>query len=285
MPTAFVVNQLLQYSSSNDTTSPHIFNIYMTETQNQTALFTLTDVSKQFSKTAKPVVSNVSFSVFEHDCIVVSGQNGSGKTVLMTLIAGLEQPTSGSIYRKQHNGKDIPVGLVFQDADTQILGDTVEEDILFGVRNSRLSQTERADRLETVLQQLGLSEKRKFPARSLSGGEKRRLAVAGILMMEADIIIFDEPFANLDFPGVVQVTSMIRQLKGSGKSILVLTHELEKVLGLANRLLILHKGTLVYDADPESALHNGILAQYGIRNPLCTYRSIKDLVWNADEPH
>ena len=102
-------------------------------------------------------------------------------------------------------------------------------------------------------------------------------------MMEADIIIFDEPFANLDFPGVVQVTTMIRQLKESGKTIMVLTHELEKVLALANRLFILHKGTLVYDAEPKTALENGILAQYGIRNPLCTYRTIEDLIWNADE--
>lgn len=256
----------------------------MIEPQNENALLTLTAVCKQFSKNAKPVLSNVSFSVFVRDCIVVSGQNGSGKTVLMTLIAGLELPTSGSIYRKQYTGKDIPVGLVFQDADAQILGDTVEEDILFGVRNSGLSPAERTQRLESILKQFGLLEKRKAPARSLSGGEKRRLAVAGILMMEADIIIFDEPFANLDFPGVVQVTSMIQQLKKAGKTIIVLTHELEKVLALANRLLILHKGALVYDADPRTALENGVLAQYGIRNPLCSYRCIEDLIWSFDEP-
>ena len=256
----------------------------MIEPQNERAVLTLTDVCKQFSKNAKPVLSNVSFSVFEQDCIVVSGQNGSGKTVLMTLIADLEQPSSGSIYRKQYNGKEISVGLVFQDADTQILGDTVEEDILFGVRNSCFAPLERTQRLESVLKQLGLSEKRKDPARSLSGGEKRRLAVAGILMMEADMIIFDEPFANLDFPGVVQVTSMLQQLKNAGKTIIVLTHELEKVLALANRLLILHKGMLVYDAAPKTALESGVLAQYGIRNPLCTYSRIEDLIWSADEP-
>lgn len=256
----------------------------MIETQNKSILLTLTDVCKQFSKNAEPVLRNVSFSVFRQDCIVVSGQNGSGKTVLMTLIADLEQPTAGSICRGQYNGKDISVGLVFQDADAQILGDTVEEDILFGVRGSSLSPQERAQRLEAVLKQLGLLEKRNTPARCLSGGEKRRLAVAGILMMDADIIIFDEPFANLDFSGVVQVTSMIQQLKEAGKTIMVLTHELEKILALANRLLILHKGNLVYDASPKTALENGILNRYGIRNPLCTYRSIEDLIWSTNAP-
>ena len=128
----------------------------MIETQNKSTLLTLTDVCKQFSKNAEPILRNVSFSVFRQDCIVVSGQNGSGKTVLMTLIADLEQPTAGSICRGQYNGKDISVGLVFQDADAQILGDTVEEDILFGVRGSSLSPQERAQRLEAVLKQLGL---------------------------------------------------------------------------------------------------------------------------------
>ena len=102
-------------------------------------------------------------------------------------------------------------------------------------------------------------------------------------MMEADVIIFDEPFANLDFAGVVQVTSMIDQLKHSGKTVMVLTHELEKVLALANRLLILHRGSLVYNGEPEPALSGGILEQYGIRNPLCSYRVFADLVWKADD--
>ena len=172
---------------------------------------------------------------------------------------------------------------MFQEADAQILGDTVEEDALFGMRDSKLPKDVIAQRLEMVLAQLGLYEKRRSPARSLSGGEKRRLAVAGILMMEADVIIFDEPFANLDFAGVVQVTAMIEQLQRDGKTVMVLTHELEKVLALANRLIILHKGRLVYNAEPEPALHSGILEQYGIRNPLCSYRVFSDLVWRTGD--
>ena len=75
---------------------------------------------------------------------------------------------------------------------------------------------------------------------------------------------------------------MIEQLQRDGKTMMVLTHELEKVLALANRLIILHKGNLVYNAEPEPALHSGILEQYGIRNPLCSYRVFADLVWKVD---
>ena len=244
-------------------------------------LLKLTDVTKFFAGAERSALSGISFSIFGGDCIVVSGPNGSGKTVLMTLIAGLERASAGSIVRNGKDGGELRVGLVFQEADAQILGDTVEEDALFGMRGSKLPKDIIEQRLETVLRQLGLYEKRHSPARSLSGGEKRRLAVAGILMMDADVIIFDEPFANLDFAGVVQVTSMIEQLRRGGKTVMVLTHELEKVLALANRLIILHQGNLVYDAEPEPALTSGILERYGIRNPLCSYRVFADLVWRA----
>ena len=174
-------------------------------------LLKLSDVTKSFIGAEQPVLNGISFSVCGGDCIVVSGPNGSGKTVLMTLIAGLETPSAGSIVRSRKDGGELRIGLVFQEADAQILGDTVEEDALFGMRDSKLPREVIAQRLEAVLTQLGLYEKRRSPARSLSGGEKRRLAVAGILMMEADLIIFDEPFANLDYAGVVQVTAMIEQ--------------------------------------------------------------------------
>ena len=254
----------------------------MTQHSTPKPLIELTDITKQFANDAQPVLKDISFSVYNGDCIVISGPNGSGKTVLMTLLAGLEKPSVGSILRTGLDGKNLRVGLVFQEADTQILGDTVEEDVLFGIRNSKLPKETAEQRLETVLKQMGLYEQRHAPARSLSGGQKRRLAVAGILMMEADVIIFDEPFANLDFAGVVQVTTMIAQLKQNKKTIIVLTHELEKVLALANRLIILHNGRLVYDATPENALSGTILTQYGIRNPLCAYHELADLVWTAD---
>ncbi|MGP1576453.1 MAG: energy-coupling factor ABC transporter ATP-binding protein [Treponema sp.] len=239
-------------------------------------------VSKYFPPENRCVLNNISFSIFEHDCIALAGKNGSGKTVLMTILAGLESPSSGSVYSVEKN-RQPKTGLVFQDANAQILGETVEEDILFGIRHQHISHSEREKKLEEILQKTGLAAKRHYPARSLSGGEKRRLAVAGILMIDADIIIFDEPFANLDYEGVISVVNLLQDLKRRKKTLLILTHELEKVLGLTNRLLILNNGTLTYDSSPEQALSTAVLKKNGIRNPLISAKTFSELVWDSYE--
>lgn len=236
-------------------------------------------LSRRFPGQTTPALDNISFSVRERDCIVISGANGSGKSVLMNLIAGLDTPYSGTVSIAKVDGKNVRVGLVFQDADAQILGDTPEEDVSFGPRNLGFDKKTCTDIVKRVLLQVGLTGKEKSPARSLSGGEKRRLAVAGVLAMDAQIIIFDEPFANLDWPGVLQVNTIIAQLKADGKTLIILTHELEKVLALANRLMVLFQGKLVYDGTPEEALSSAPLATWGIRNPLQSYTLHQDLLW------
>jgi biotin transport system ATP-binding protein len=239
----------------------------------------VSSLTRKFSGSKEPALDGVSFSVASGDCLVITGANGSGKTVLMHLIAGLDRPTSGTVTIGETGGKMPRVGLVFQDADAQILGDTPEEDAAFGPRNLGLDRDAAHQTALAAIARVGLAGKERFPARSLSGGEKRRLAVAGILAMDTEIIIFDEPFANLDWPGVVQVNEIIQQLKADGKSLIILTHELEKVLALANRLIVLFRGKLVYDGSPERALEAEPLADWGVRNPLRGYGSIEDLVW------
>lgn len=230
-------------------------------------------VSKIFPNGLK-ALDEVSFSAEEGECIVAAGSNGSGKTVLMNIIAQLEESSSGSVTVQQ--GKSI--GLIFQDADAQILGETVEEDASFGPRNAGYSKNEIKEKVNSSLTSTGLAHKKDSPSRLLSGGEKRRLAVAGVLAMDCDILIFDEPFANLDWPGVKQVCSIIAQLKKEGKTLIVLTHELEKILSLADRFLVLHYGKLCFDGDPEEGLKLD-LNKWGIRNPLVSYESIGDLLW------
>ena len=205
---------------------------------------------------------------------VICGRNGSGKSVLMSLIAGLDVPTGGTITAGA-------VGLVFQNADAQILGETPEEDILFGLRNLRLSKRETAERLQRTLAQCGLEGKKDFPARLLSGGEKRRLSVAGILAMQREIIIFDEPFANLDFPGVQQVCGILRELKKDGITVIVLTHELEKILALADTFTVLESGEIRFSGSPADGLALN-LEEWGIRNPLQSYDFVQSLFWGSD---
>ena len=228
-------------------------------------------VSKIFPN-GTTALHDVSFSILHSDFVVIGGANGSGKSVLMLLIAQLDAPSTGTV---ETAGK---VGLVFQDADAQILGETVLEDTLFGPRAAGLPKKD-ADRIaRTTLATCGLSEKSDFPARLLSGGEKRRLAVAGVLAIDCPIVIFDEPFTNLDWPGVKQTCAILELLKSHGKTIIVLTHEIEKILGIADRFLILYNGTLCFDGTPDAGLDSD-LAQWGIRPPLCSYRDVHDLFW------
>ncbi len=222
-------------------------------------------------------LEDISFTLEEGSCTVIAGANGSGKSLLMSIIAGLETPSSGTV---NIAGR---AGLVFQEPDAQILGETPREDIAFGPRNMGLSKNEISQRVENALAETGLTDRVDFPARSLSGGEKRRLAAAGVLAMNAEIIIFDEPYANMDFPGVKQINRLLKKLAADGKTIIILTHELEKCLALANHFIVLFKGKKMFDGSTEEALSvkSGLnLENWGIRHPLHRGANTpEDLVW------
>lgn len=221
-------------------------------------------------------LEDVSLTLEKGGCTIIAGANGSGKSLLMTIIAGLETPAFGSV---KTSGR---VGLVFQEPDAQILGETPREDIAFGPRNAGLSAMETKQRVEDALAEVGLTQKADFPARSLSGGEKRRLAAAGVLAMDAEIVIFDEPYANMDFPGVKQINALIKKLIADGKTLIVLTHELEKCLSLANHFIVLFKGKKVFDGTAGEVLSSSSinLEDWGIRNPLHNIaQSWEDLLW------
>lgn len=235
-------------------------------------LIEIDNVSKTFPDGTN-ALSGINLKIFDGDFIVIAGSNGSGKSVLMSIIADVESPTSGKIVNNEAR-----VGLVFQDADSQILGETPFEDVAFGVRNLGLRKEKLAERVDRALTKSGLIEKKYAPARFLSGGEKRRLAVAGVLALDCNVIIFDEPFANLDWCGVKQVCGILENLRDTGKTIIVLTHELEKVLALANRFVVLDNGAIRFDGTSEAGV-NEDLSQWGLRNPLVSYKNVKDLIW------
>ncbi len=218
------------------------------------------------------VLKDISFELKDGSCTVLAGENGSGKSLLMSIIAGLEKADTGTIK------VDGRVGLVFQEAETQILGETPREDIAFGPKNLSWKKEQIEAAVNNALEKTGLTAKADFPARFLSGGEKRRLAVACMLAMELPIIILDEPYANLDYTGVKQVNELIKQLKADGKTIIILTHEIEKCLALADNFLVLFHGQIMFNGNPEQGLLQP-LETWGIRNPLVSYKSAQDLVW------
>ena len=249
-------------------------------------LFEVQGVQKEFPG-GITALDGVDLAIYEGECLLVAGANGSGKTILMRIITGLVEPSGGTVFFRGEALENAlkknalfrrQVGLVFQDAEAQFVGETVEEDAAFGPSNLNLSKAEIEARVTSALEKMGLTEKRKLHPRRLSGGEKRRLAVAGVLAMGCGIIIMDEPFANLDHPGVVQVLEIIQTLKQEGTTLIILSHELEKILAFADRLLILYRGRIREDGKPEEVL-NRLRPEYGVRDPRRSYKTVKDCSW------
>lgn len=232
------------------------------------------NISKGFDTVngRRQVLKDVSFELEEGSFTVIGGENGSGKSLLMSIIAGLEEADSGKI---ESFGR---AGLVFQEAETQILGETPAEDIAFGPKNLGWSREKVKAAVDTALEKTGLTAKRDFPARFLSGGEKRRLAVACMLAMDLPLLILDEPYANLDYEGVRQVNALLRELKAQKKTIILLTHEIEKCLGLADRFMVLFRGQKVFDGVPAQ-MNEIDVEKWNIRNPFNSYCRVEDLVW------
>jgi len=243
-------------------------------------LIKIQNVSKTFKTydSEKHALKNVNFNIADGQCVVIGGENGSGKSVLMSILSGLEESFSGSVECTDKNGNKVRAGLVFQEAETQILGETPKEDIAFGPKNLGWSKEDVETVVTEALEKTGLTEKANFPARFLSGGEKRRLAVACMMAMKLPVIILDEPYANLDYVGVKQVNSLVRQLKDEGKTVIILTHEIEKCLGLADKFVVLFRGEKVFEGTAEEGLQQD-LEKWNIRNPLVSYKGVEDLVW------
>jgi biotin transport system ATP-binding protein len=260
-------------------------------------LFAVRKVSKVFPAFSggEPyrALAGINLDIYEGQSLLIAGSNGSGKTLLMRIIAGLTRASEGEIrYRGRLLQTDTgapadknaayslrgELGLVFQDADAQIVGETVEEDVAFGPENLGLSTAEIRRRVDHSLAAMGLTHKRGSPPRRLSGGEKRRLAAAGILAMGCGTVIMDEPFANLDWPGVVQTLRVIQDLKAAGKTLIILTHELEKALAFADRLVILHQGEIRDDGESAAVLDR-LDPAWGVRDPRRNYASVTDCSW------
>lgn len=218
-------------------------------------------------------LDDVNLEIQTGSLTIVGGANGSGKSVLMNIISGLMEPSKGKVTVSSRPG------LVFQDAATQILGESPREDVAVGPRNLGVPKKEIPGIVEKSLSAVSLMDKADFPADFLSGGEKRRLAVASILAMDRDIIIFDEPYANLDYTGVLDVNSLIEKIHASGKTVILLTHELEKCLGLCDHFIVMQKGQIVFDGNPQDALELD-MTDWSIKNPLASYTKLSDLVWH-----
>lgn len=197
----------------------------------------------------KKLLDSISFSAEKGTITLLSGLNGAGKSLLIRSLKGLENPESGKIIL---SGRELTkrkermkaFALVFQDTALGIVGSTVEKDIAFGPQNLGRSHDEVAETVDEQLAFFSLEEKRKTRPAVLSGGEKRKLAIAGVIAMQPEVILLDEPFANLDYPSTLTVIRTLIKLKETGHTIIVVSHEAEKFLAHTDMTIILEKGRI-----------------------------------------
>ncbi len=239
-------------------------------------------------------VDKVSFEVERGDFIGIIGHTGSGKSTLVQMLNGLLKPTSGTIALDGIDIWDKPkeirkirfkVGLVFQYPEYQLFEETVEKDIAFGPTNMGLSEKEIAERVRKAAQFVGLDkdllEKSPF---DLSGGEKRRAAIAGVVAMDPDILILDEPCAGLDPLGRdVLLTQIYRYHKERGNTVLLVSHSMEDVASVCDKVLVMNKSHLeMFDTADKIFSQGEKLSSMGLRIPQIT--SIMDALIAAGFP-
>lgn len=231
----------------------------------------------------KGALDGVSLDVYKGEFLGIIGHTGSGKSTLIQHLNGLLKADSGSIYFNGENIYDkefsLPflrkhVGLVFQYPEHQLFEATVYEDVCFGPKNLGLSKEEIDAAAKTALRQVGLDEGyyEKSPF-ELSGGEKRRVAIAGILAMNPDVLILDEPTAGLDPKGRDSILDELKELKEERDiSIILVSHSMEDVAKYADRLVVMNKGRKLYDGDCKEVFsHHKELEEIGLAAPQVTY--------------
>ncbi len=216
-------------------------------------------------------VDDVSLTIPDGEFLVIAGANGSGKTTLVRTFNGLVTPDSGTV---RVNGIPVEsdlvaarsaVGMVFQDPRDQIVAATVGGDVAFGPENLGLGHETIDRRVREALDAVNLAGREDDRIESLSGGERERVAIAGALAMEPDHLVLDEPFTGLDEPARCAVLDRLRALDRGGTSVVVVTHDLRDVFGLADRVVGLVDGRVVVDAPPDEAATE--LPGIGVRVP------------------
>lgn len=232
----------------------------------------------------KVALNNVNIEINEGEFIALIGHTGSGKSTLIQHINGLLKPTSGRIIV---NGKDITkadvkltdirkeVGLVFQYPEYQLFEETIEKDIEFGPKNLGLSQAEITDRVKKSMEMVGLdyeSYRNQSPF-DLSGGQKRRVAIAGVIAMEPKVLILDEPTAGLDPKGRDDILNQIKALHDEYKmTIILVSHSMEDVGRIAQRIIVMNKGEVALEGSPGNVFKEiSILERIGLAVPQVTY--------------
>ena len=232
---------------------------------------------------AQAALSDINLKIEDGQFIGLIGHTGSGKSTLVQHLNGLMTPTSGRIF---FNGKDIhdtdfdrkalrsKVGLVFQYPEHQLFEADVFSDVCFGPKNLGLTKKETELLAYEALKQVGLEDTYFYQSPfDLSGGQKRRVAIAGVLAMKPEVLILDEPTAGLDPRGRDEILGLISSLhEGTGMTVILVSHSMEDVANYVERIIVMNKGSVAYDDVPRNVFrHYMELEQIGLAAPQVTY--------------
>lgn len=249
----------------------------------------LTHIYNEGMPFSSKALDNISFEIKDRDFVGLIGHTGSGKSTFIQHLNGLLKATSGHIY---YNGKDIyeqgydmkelrrRVGLVFQYPEHQLFETDIFKDVCFGPKNLGLSRQEYEIRAFESLRLVGLDENLYYQSPfDLSGGQKRRVAIAGVLAMKPDVLILDEPTAGLDPKGRDDILDCIKALRDeTGITVILVSHSMEDVARYVSRIMVMDDGILKYDDTPQNVFaHYKELEQIGLAAPQVTY-IMNDLV-------
>ena len=234
----------------------------------------------------KKVLKDVDLSIQKGEKIVVIGSNGAGKSTLFLLLNGILKPESGSYAYK---GREIhyttqemrmlrkEIGIVFQEPDQQIVSQTVFHEVAFGLMNLGYSKEEVKQRVLAMLEKLNIQDLKDCPPHYLSGGQKKSVTIADILVMEPEVLLFDEPTASLDPLNQENVERILGQIANEGKTIVVSTHDMEFASRFADRILVVGEGTIIGNGTPMEIFSDKNLLSRAFVKPPVLYEIMKVL--------
>lgn len=225
------------------------------------------------------VLNNLDLQINSGEFIGITGKAGTGKTTLIDVIGGLHKPDNGSVY---FDGCDIyqksfdhlnfrrKLQIVFQFPENQFFETDIEREISFGLKMLKIPEQEIGTRVQNVLESVGLNDESvlELSPFALSGGQKRRLALACVIAVQPEIILLDEPFSGLDAKGVQQLSEALKTMHQQGMTIVMVSHDPDTLCEICSRILVLDEGKIVIDGSPEIVFADeNICAQLGIGQP------------------
>ena len=243
----------------------------------------------------RDVLNGINLEIGENELVGIVGRSGSGKTTLIQHFNGLLIPSSGKIvFDNLEYGTDKivmrhirqKIGLAFQFPESQFFEETVQKEIAFGIQHLEITETQKKERVTWAMEMAGLNFQ-KMASRNphfLSEGEKRRVGIASVLVMKPWLVILDEPTAGLDWRGQQQLKKLIQQYVNHGRSLVVVSHHLDILFDLVERIIVLFHGKIVFDGSRRALLSQvSDFAQWGLEAPaFFQYRSAVEKILQKD---